>query len=402
MKKRIVSMLMAVLMAISVISTTALATAKEITDELQDPLEIHNNEFYINQMDSIRIYNQLLQDMKNETQAYSNYAESIYPSYYGGAYIDNQTGNLIVLVTDLPLGTHSQISTFAQDYASVQFKTCAVSYNQILDAIEILSDNIDLLESRGVHIDTIRDDVLNNCVVVDVQDSSSEKIETIKSIANFEFLHFQDSNGLTFDSTIRAGSGIYNVDTNNALTFGFAAELRGKPGFVTAGHAVETIGDQFATDDADEILIGTASATAWYNRSTADAAFIEANRGIIPSNLLVGSGDLWGASSWEFPIGTTIFMRGARSGLTSGTLQSRNATSNHEGGVKLYHQWYGTYTARGGDSGAPVMTYDGNFDGPRYILIGIHSGRNTQSQISYFSPYENIVDELGITFVEDD
>ena len=54
-------------------------------------------------------------------------------------------------------------------------------------------------------------------------------------------------------------------------------------GVVVAGHTAETVGDTFATDDAEETTIGDVVATAWRNRSTADAAFVEAARGITPS-----------------------------------------------------------------------------------------------------------------------
>lgn len=48
--------------------------------------------------------------------------------------------------------------------------------------------------------------------------------------------------------------------------------------------------------------------------------------------------------------------------------------------------------------GAPILFYDGNYGGKAcYVLRGIHSGHNSNTGILYFSPYKNIVVELGIT-----
>lgn len=404
--KRFVTMILSVIMLLSIGVTPVFAASETETHAQQDALEayfleLHSNEFYITQMESIKTYNQLLQSMEMYAMTNSSSADSQYWDYYGGAYIDDQTGKLVVLVTDLSSFTLNKMRTFSRNGDSIQFQLCDTPYNQILNAIEILSENIEYLESQGVYIDSIRDDVLNNCVVVDMQELNPSKIAIVKTVADYDFLHFKNSEGITLDVSVEAGTGIYNVNTNMLSTLGFAATLDGEPGFVVSGHSAKTIGDEFATD-AEELTIGTVIATAWRNKSTADAAFVQAARRITPTNELAsGSGNIWGTTSYRLPANTTISMLGQESGLTSGKLQSYSVTSNHASGITIYDQWCATYSSDGGDSGAPIMLYEGKYDVSRYTLLGIHSGRNTKSNVSYFTPYQNIVDELGIEFIDD-
>lgn len=383
-----------------------LSDEREMAEALKKEMEKHHsNEFYITQMESIKLYNILLHNMEEQTKVYSSRVDCQYPDYYGGAYIDNQSGELVVLVTDLSEITLSRMTMFAQGSDLVRFELCNTSYNGILTAIKTLSENLEYFESQGVNIDCIRDDILGGHVVVDVQELDSSKIASIKAVANYDFLCFQNSEGMTLDTSVKAGSGIYNKETNMASTLGFAATLDGMSGVVVAGHTAETVGDTFATDDAEETTIGDVVATAWRNRSTADAAFVEAARGITPSNGLASSyGNIWDVLTYECPVNTSVCMAGAYSishnyGMAYGEIKGFNLTAAHGiGEPKIYDQWYATYKAYEGDSGAPVMIYEGNYDVPRYRLVGIHSGRNKASTLPYISPYQNIVDELGITF----
>ena len=60
----------------------------------------HSNEFFVTQAESIEIYNQLLDSFKATN--YSDIGETnlIYPDYYGGAYINNETGELIIKIVE--------------------------------------------------------------------------------------------------------------------------------------------------------------------------------------------------------------------------------------------------------------------------------------------------------------
>lgn len=53
-----------------------------------------------------------------------------------------------------------------------------------------------------------------------------------------------------------------------------------------------------------------------------------------------------------------------------------------------------------GDSGAPVLLYEGNYGGKtRYTLLGIFKSKIESENLAVFSPYKNIVDELGVTCI---
>lgn len=373
-----------------------------VAQEFQELEELCSDEFCITQAESIKVYNQLLQNMRESVSLYSSRIYGEYPDYYGGAYIDDQTGELVILVTDLSAITQNAIATFAEDSPQIRVQRCSIPYNHILDAIETVSENLQYFDDQGVHIDSIRDDIINNRVIINVQGLNPSKITIIKELADYDFLVFENSEGIVLDSTSRSGGKIFNVDTNMSSTLGFAAEREGVSGFVVAGHTAQE-NAVFATDDMNETKLGVTKESAWKNKSKADAAFVQAYNGITISNSLPGAGDIWGATTYEVPAGTTVYMYGAMSGyLKSGQIISISQTQN-VGGLTISKQMVANYSAVGGDSGAPVMIYDGTFNGPKYTLIGIHSAhlKNGSSQIDYFSPYQNIVDELGITFVED-
>lgn len=90
-------------------------------------------------------------------------------------------------------------------------------------------------------------------------------------------------------------------------------------------------------------------------------------------------------------------MYGAFSGLTSGMITSTNATIN-DGTYTFKNMGQATYSLQNGDSGAPILFYDGNYGGvSRYSLVGIHEGQGGNAR--FFSKYAKIVDELGISAI---
>lgn len=90
-----------------------------------------------------------------------------YPDYYGGAYIDEETGGLVVLVKEDEIDLKSaatEIADITQEITTIssesvkngiRIEPCEVSCNEIDAVIDFLSDQINDLQSQGVEITEI-------------------------------------------------------------------------------------------------------------------------------------------------------------------------------------------------------------------------------------------------------
>lgn len=144
-----------------------------------------------------------------------------------------------------------------------------------------------------------------------------------------------------------------------------------------------------------------------YNNSTADATFLQAASGVETSSVLANGGHLWAASTYALPVNTTIWKYGITTGLTSGKIHTvgasanildKDANGNTVASAVITDKYWASFKDEPGDSGAPVMIYDGNYNGStKYTLVGIYSGTNNYGAI--FSGYDKIVNELGVTCI---
>ena len=77
----------------------------------------HDEAFFINQTESIEQYNRLLDGFKKASahtlRARASAEEPTYADYYGGAYIDDDTGKLVVLITDTAPAHVAQMDAMA-------------------------------------------------------------------------------------------------------------------------------------------------------------------------------------------------------------------------------------------------------------------------------------------------
>jgi hypothetical protein len=102
------------------------------------------------------------------------------------------------------------------------------------------------------------------------------------------------------------------------------------------------------------------------------------------------------AISSNTPVHLVVYMQGAmQDGLQSGRILQKGVTVTDARGT-LTNQVYASYTAEGGDSGAPVF-YTTEFD-DYVVYVGIHAGRVIESghTVAFYSPWEGIRDDLGL------
>ncbi len=141
-------------------------------------------------------------------------------------------------------------------------------------------------------------------------------------------------------------------------------------------------------------VIGTVTESIYRYGSTVDAAFVTA-RGVTLSNRILNGGVIWAASTNVFPENTAVSMYGSTSRLQTGKIITNNYNDIEvKSGMNLGQA---DYSSVKGDSGGPVLFYEGNYGGEtKYTLLGIHNGRGKNGG-AIFTHYKNIVNELGVT-----
>lgn len=84
-------------------------------------------------------------------------------------------------------------SSLAEGNENVRDQLCDVSYAEITEAIDTVTNHLIELYDCGVNIPFVRDDILNGHVVIGVVDLDQEKEAAIRAIADYDFLVFEDA-----------------------------------------------------------------------------------------------------------------------------------------------------------------------------------------------------------------
>lgn len=211
---------------------------------------------------------------KHSSQILSNYESSFnttisrtnsgmpvnYPAYFGGFYIDDNN-DPVIYITDLEYKDYIQ-QQIGNDHVII--KQCKYSYKTLLDIMEQVNKTpANDLRKTSAH--SIKLDVINNRVEVEMNDCSPEKIEQFKiGILDSQALHFTiASNNFKFDNKkeeiklegkleehiLYPGSPITCKEDGKTYTgsMGYRAKCAHMDGFVTSGHF---------TYDEDTIYLG--------------------------------------------------------------------------------------------------------------------------------------------------
>lgn len=105
---------------------------------------------------------------------------------------------------------------------------------------------------------------------------------------------------------------------------------------------------------------------------------------------------IWGSTSG--PQGTQVDKVGRTTGWTMGLISAVCVDQVAPSGIKLVCQDKATYSASGGDSGAPVFYWWWFYGVDTVELMGIHWGRIGNDAI--YSPWDNIALELGDIYIQ--
>lgn len=380
------------------------STVNAANDEdfaIQTPTD-KSNEFYVTQAESISAYNDLLNSFNVSTASAEHEKASTqqtYPDYYGGAYIDSTTGQLIVMVTGRDF--IQPLRSVSSTTDNVTYEICEFSYNQLKSLYDDINSRLDYFDNKDIYINSVSIDEKEQKVIIEVLNLTRNKEKEIRKIASSELLSIASVNTVTQQAAFGPGNVATNVEDSTSGTIGFAATRNGTSGFIIAGHAGE-IGDEFRSGTT---TLGEITHSSYYDASSADAAFVTAESGISLTYRLVNGGSLWAATTNRLPFGTTVYKYGKSTYLTSGQITAATYTIRYSD-ASFFNCVKTDFYAQKGDSGGPVMIYEGNYGGvSRYTLCGIFSafhesdtdddGEVDRFDYSAYSPYSNIVNELN-------
>ena len=309
------------------------------------------------QLDAMLAYQSLMEVCLNgKTRAVS----TDYPSYYGGAYI-NENNKLIVYSTDLSFNSDIYKLTGTNN---IMIEQCTYSYSELTNVMEALNGYKKKNFGNDIarNFDLFYVDDAPNCIVVELKDYSENSIKAFKeNVSNSSAIIFRQSKGdfRELVDSVNAGSQITLAVSSTQTGYGSvgyrAKTTNGTIGIVTAAHValkgkkLKYKGVEFA--QADE--------SRWQNSGNLDAAFCPiSNFSYQPANLIDGSSNYLSTSLSLPGVGTLVNKRGQTTGSSSGNIVSTNAsctvgTTLFEGLTSVSKQM----TCQGGDSGGIVYTY---------------------------------------------
>lgn len=316
-----------------------------------------------------------------------------YPNYYGGAYVTEKGGLVVLIQGDQQSGEKAIQSVIGS--GNVEFKVAKYSYSYLTALMDELND----LALRKKDPEILRSltsfslmDAANEIEVqvIGLDDQKRGKLQ--KLLLNKAGINFITSTGrFTAEVTINPGCEVSrNASMAGSGSIGFSAKRNsdGKLGFVTAGHAI-LVGEK-------AYYGGTAVGTCVNSQQsgTVDAAFVTLDNSTSDnvSNTLCGTSNMLSVSTTLPGAGTTVNKIGQSTGSTSGTIISTNVSVISGTGSTITNMTSANYTSAGGDSGGPVYTFISS-SGTR-PTAGIHMGASGSTR--YFTKASNILSTFGI------
>lgn len=327
---------------------------------------------------------------------------------YGGRYIDNN-GELHVLLTE---GAQTDIVDDINKMTEncVITETCENSLDELMALKDYVSDLM-TTERTNPTLNIITNDIMAvgiyehlNKVVVKIRNCNDEKITLFKNlICDSDAIVFEDIEGFETKLDIYAGAYI-EIGSSPYTANGYSVGFRCKKlnslgeyviGFMTAGHD-NIVGQNVYSGIA---VIGSVMERSYGNTGNVDCAFVGiTNENYTPVNILRGrQGTLVdGIFITEYSIGDTVYMMGATTNGTSGTITSTSMdTYIEEDRITIKDTVEATYRCEAGDSGGVVYKNIANTN----CVTGINfAGAETNNgYLSSFSKVNNIVNVFRVT-----
>ena len=278
-------------------------------------------------------YNLLLKEWAYDKEQIDDiYAD--FPSFYGGAYINNERG-LTIQVTSLTKEVYSYFNKLI-NLDNVVFEEVKYSFSTLLNAHEQISkkmrdasceDSFNCITSVGMSI-------LKNAISVSIKKDNCEKTTLLNRIidetdANEDMIIITyNDECVPADGTVGSpGSNIYNYYGSKlkSRSVGFwATDVYGNLGIVTASHSTLTYGDTVYVESG---VFGTVGNSQF--GGNVDAAFVNRTNPSIPATRYVSGWNhtISSTTYMSMAVGSYVYIKGAISGCRSGMVTDINVTT---------------------------------------------------------------------------
>ncbi|HEU5158641.1 MAG TPA: S1 family peptidase [Streptosporangiaceae bacterium] len=289
-----------------------------------------------------------------------------------GAYLDRNTGKLIVTVTD-------NASAQSVRAAGATPRMVARSGAVLQQATTELGRTAKVAGTSWAV-----DPVTNQIVLSMDQSVTGAKLAKVQAAAARlgDAVRVERVAG-TFSTNIAGGDAIFGGNSRCSLGFN-VQNSAGQFFFLTAGHC-GNIASQWFSNSSHSTLIGTRRSSSFPGN---DYAIITYASGVSHPGT-VGSQDI--TSSGNPTVGQTVTRRGSTTGVHSGTVTALNATVNYPEGT-VTGMIRTTVCAEPGDSGGPL------YAGSRALgLTSGGSGNCSSGGTTFFQPVTEPLSVFGVS-----
>lgn len=227
-----------------------------------------------------------------------------------------------------------------------------------------------------------------NRIIVKLDDLSDESIKEFKeNVCDSAVIKFEQGCG-PIETEVNVNAGDKISFSGGSASVGYRVKRDGVVGFVTAGHAANSVGKSIMYNGTT-----IASCEATQQSGNADAAFCAiTNSDYSPTNTLSGTSNTLSTTISEPGVGTVINKIGMKTGHTSGKVLSTNVTITFSSGATISNLTSADYESGPGDSGCVVYSYIGS-TGAR-LTLGIHTGASG-SGTRYYTKANEVNAALG-------
>jgi len=330
-------------------------------------------------------YNRLISSICDESGAY--------PSYYGGAFI-NEEGFLVVCVTEDKASTEvlDSICNFT-DNPNIIIKIVEFSFSELKQVQDNITELMDYVHSEDNPIDpqyeviksicsTYTDEEMN-ALVVQIRYISDDSILAFRRIfPDARFVNFAEGYYATTTASWNPGKVIYDV-YGSYLTTGYPAYFTNSSGtrvlgFITAGHSfTSNINVYRANSTSSTYLLG--SRFKYQLSGKVDAALIQITDSNYTMSFTTSSGTTLASNMYSIPAQNSIvYKEGANTGLKVGFVKSTSASLYYDDlGITLSDMLKTDALNLHGDSGGVMYIFTSGV----YSIVGSLSGSEVDTSI---------------------
>lgn len=343
------------------------------------------------------------QKYTDDSYTVSGIAESGFPDFYAGAYV-NQNQNLVVLISDDHAGTAASLAASEQMIAAAAgssdliYASAAHPYSELVsimdDIYQYQTLSAEQKDPRFTVLSYYIDDY-HNCVSVGMEHIDAESIAAFREVVcDSDAVVFEQADEIELLTTVNPGSGYTNASTGATGSIGYRCRttINGSTvyGFVTAAHCLET--GEYAAVVLDNVALATAKRQFQGNMDAVFCRMVENHS--TGTTISIANETLRDGVDVNLAQGHPISKVGIKTRLTSGTVTSTSSSYIYDN-INFTDMLYSeNLRADHGDSGGIVYS---TRSGANYIAGIVSAGNSSRT---YCTKAININTTLGLSLYD--